>query len=363
MINVIVRFLFSFIPFILFIFFPSQTGKIGVKVYVNQQINLLENQVPLSSIERAGFFSHALFGISAREDGLLYLYKDGEQIAQIGNNGKGPFEYEMPGPIKMAGDILYAWDYVNRKFIGFNKNLDPVDEFGGIVRQVSDFCIVKKFIAIFHNDGTVRIYDRNDKSMIYETNDATIDDRVLLILDSNGRIACKEDDVIFGYPSRSELYHYKVSTSETVIKKINDEDFHVNPTGWNSIQDVNQHIQEVNEYLFTNSALIGFYALENYIIGVAEIGKFDPADLAPSFNFNYSFSEKEKRRKHFYVFDKDLNYLKKIVLTPDVNDKIGNSILGAYGNSLYFLKQNINNNDLSRILSELAFEASTVENK
>ncbi|MGF1670965.1 MAG: hypothetical protein ACFCU6_10985, partial [Balneolaceae bacterium] len=340
----------------------TETSNVSVKVYVKQQINLLENLEPLSRIERAGFFNGVLFGISSREDGLLYLYKEAEQIAKIGKNGKGPYEYRKPGPIKMYGDILYVWDYENRKFVGFNKELEPVEEFGGIVRQVSDFCMTKKFIAIFHNDGTVRIYDKNDKSLIYENNDANIDDRVLLILDSNGRIACNEDNVIFGYPSRSELYHYKVSTSEILIKKIDDEDFHVNPTGWNSIQEVNQNIQKVNEYLFTNSALIGFYGLDRYIVGVADIGKFDPADLAPSFNLNYSFSEKEKRRKHFYVFDKDLNYLEKIVLTPDVNDSIGNQILGAYGNSLYFLKQNIINKNLSRTISELAFESTTVKN-
>ncbi len=346
--------------FILSALFLSETEDNIVDVNIREHVKLEENLQLLTRVDRAAFFNDSLFGISSSADGLLYLYKNGRQISQIGSNGKGPNEYETPQALHIYRDLFYAWDQGNLKFIVFNENAEPVDEFAGFGRQVKDFCVTDDFIAIYQSNGVIQIHNKKDNSVIYKSDEPDIDDSVLLFMDSNGRIACNNDSVIYGYPSKLEMYKYHISENKVETTKIEDEKFRVSSTGWNSVAEVNRNIEKVNEYLFSNSSFIGFYSLDDYVIGVADIGKFDPADLAPSFNLNYSFSEKDKRRKHFYVFDNKLNYLDRIVFKPDVHERIGNQILGAYGNSVYFLKEDVDSRESSVIRT--LYEVEFVEN-
>lgn len=327
--------------FILFVWFTWPSEEKDVDVNIREHVKLEENLQLLTRIDRAAFFNDSLYAISSNADGLLYLYNNGRQISQIGNKGKGPYEYESPRAVHIYRDLFYVWDQENLKFLVFNKKAEPVDELTEFGRQVKDFCVSDDFIAISQSNGVIRIIDKEDESVIYESDEPDIDDRVLLFMDSNGRIACNNDSVIYGYPSRLEMFSYHIPDERLESKKIEDEKFIVHSTGWESVSEVNQNINEVNEYLFSNSSFNGFYSLDDFVVGVADIGKFDPDDLSPSFNLNYSFSEEEKRRKHFYVFDEDLNYLDRIVFTPDSHDRIGNQILGVNGNSLYFLKEDL----------------------
>ncbi len=310
-----------------------------------KEVHVSDSHFPMTGFSDVDFFPDGSFVATSSQDGLVVQFsKTGEQIGVVGGKGRGPFEYDYPGSVRTVGDEIWVYDQNALKMIRYGRDGRHIGELAGINTAIRDFQVLPggDLLAFYTPSGFtdfVRLYDIQNQSILSRHGDEGVMHAVLMMLGSVGRIAISNDHVFYGSPIRPEVMSVRIDGTKGDRLLLDDREFAVDDPGWDSIADVNAHMSDVPEFLFTNSAFSGLLKTSDWIVAVTENGKHPAYNLAEQFNIEYTISESDRRRMKIDVLTPDLKLVDTFLLDPAFHDEYGVQLLAAHENQLVFFSE------------------------
>lgn len=320
----------------------------------NRNIILEENLAILSDVRSLAVINDNEFVLASYTVAELMLYDEkGKQKQRIGRWGNGPFEYGKPKIVKYVDDNLIVWDADNLKYIFYDREGKRIKEITGMKYAVDDFVYDGRYIISYssrlYSEGIISIYDveKKEEQLVGL---ADIENSILDLLFGGRYMALQGNILYYTTLDKDIVRMYDIETGEESTVRIDDDDFNVEPSGYNSIPEVQKDFSngKVHHYLANNSRALGILKLEDYFVAVLENGILQT-------KIDERIPVSKQRSLKLVVFDHRMNYLDSIILEHAYMNKIGQYIRGVNKNNLYFVRE-VSNDDgssLERTLFEL----------
>lgn len=237
--------------------------------------------------------------IHRRPDGVSVMNQQGELETRLGRDGRGPFEWRSPAFIQYNNGEIIIWDAGNLKFLVFDENFEPVRENIGIRHAISGFNNRDRdLISVYnqpaaHESEFIHIYERassGDATLKKKLGNLSDEGRTMLFLEMMGGLLWNEDDLIWVDPAVPGFFVYKTRENKQVEFTFRDGLFSVDTWVEPRVM-TSETLNEIEEYLFSNSRIVSLQKLKNHIL--LEVEHFRDTDPV----------------LHYHLYDFDYNYI------------------------------------------------------
>ena len=257
----------------------------------------------------------------------VFLYSaKGEQIRQIGNAGRAPFEYLNPSCVKIYKDTIYVWSANSLKFISYTMEGTPVGEYP-YESAIRNFLPTDEHICIYtsglRTDSVIDIYDKASHEIIQSLSPTSDEHKLLSHLWADAPLYSLGTDIYYCPKDRLDVYDCNESgRSQKTVAQIKSDSFKVDKvSGYDAIVTDRKRR---NTYLNENSQTLTLFRQDGqfYLLtleGDARLSE-DAYDTSNRYFSLYSVSEQELVAQYNY-------------------DSIGNpALFSSNADGLYFIK-------------------------
>lgn len=317
--NILLGVIFYFLSTVCFGQTPTRTD---LYLSSKQQIPVHDFNLLISEFEYIEPVKDDYVIVQRKPQGVSVLNRNGEVVTKLGNQGHGPFEWQMPSYIQNINEQIIIWDAGSLKFIVFDKTYEPVRELMGIRTAINGFSFKNENQVAVYNDKRlqnefIHIYER-DESGQFDLKESmghlTDEGRTLFMIAMSGGILWNGDDLVWVNPAVQTLFVYNTKNDQQRSILIDEELFSTEP--WNEPDQVSPAILEkFEEYIFSNSRIVSLQKLENHIL--VEMEHFPNGEPVMTYQ----------------IFDLDYNFVGHI--EAGEGDWV-NYIRGADGNKLFY---------------------------
>lgn len=223
--------------------------------------------------------------IISGEQGELLVYIDSQQgivgkinlqsgqIVNIGNRGRGPFEYFSPSFLREYKTDIYVWDASGLKFIVYDEYGNPIREGNTLNRAISKFDVINEDSLVIKMSGgfegeSIGIFSFSYGNILEEslTGIQNNNDLLLELLAGTSGVLAEPSFIYYALPSKLAIHKLNLISNEKSRLLINSPYFKVENFEGSVKKLVNTDRDVLIEYLFNNSATNGLYKYENTLI-------------------------------------------------------------------------------------------------
>lgn len=306
---------------------PKETNQIH-----NEEISILdENLFLMGQIESFDFINNTQFVVTTKAPSKIIVFdRNGQQVKEIGTQGRGPYEYQSPTIVRANNDRIYVWDAGQLKLIVYDLFGNPLQEYNEFAVAVKDFRVRENFVSFYFAGGSsdlLGIYDLNENQFIFKGG-AITEEHLLLNFNNNaGGMAFFREGLAFLSADDLNLQYLDFKEfDQQSLTSLNDRDFTVNNVDDHS-EMTNSDFNMVIEYLMENSYITGLYNLDDKLILKAEVGRFKKID---------NVNDASERFKKYYILNEDFELTK--IVKVDYNFNENDNLTSSYNGNLYNIK-------------------------
>jgi len=310
-----------------------------------------ENLTTIGVIKSFDFVDESKFVVANPEQAQVILYnREGSQLAKVGGQGRGPFEYEKPDIVKVKDDKIFIWCSSLRKLLVFKTSGEPLNEFVEFPKGVKDFAVYKQYVCFYTSFGKgnsfIEIFDMNTGEFISQHfGTISSEQEVLDSYECSGGMTILGKTLFYASSDQTIIYTVDLETFKSLSYPIADEEFHVTKLK-ESPQEIIENPNKAVKYIFGSDIITGLLATDNTIVLRSEVGPVEMEGM--------QFKDQSKRFQKNYLFDNEMNL--KFVLKSRLNEGCSNCLYAADGKYIYNLKQNIRENNFSYELNKVVFD-------
>lgn len=330
------------------IFINSSTKSFEEEIIITKKIILQENLQHAVDLQEVSFFSDSSFVASShpsRYPQVIHYNKDGLQINVISKRGRGPFEFMRPTNVQVCNDQIYVWDHQLSKLMIFERNGEGIKE--SIIMENNSASMAldckENIIAYFTRRSVplnfVRIINYEEDIFIKDVGSQTIEHELMTTrVDFHFNMYMNYPNLYYGSPIRDEIVVYNILSDSEKNISLNDDDFYLGPNRYETRDQVNQDIRNAIRMPYIYSQFKGVYELTDFIVGITEVGLYNPENIGILTGNEYNYEEDNPRRLNLFVYDKNMNFIKKIKMNKEIHEEVGLKIVSSFGNSLVFYR-------------------------
>lgn len=310
---------------------------------------LKENISLFGNIESFDFIdSNHIVVATSKPSSVIIFNINGQQVKEIGDSGRGAFEYQKPKIVKVHNNKIFIWDAGQLKLLVFDKEGNSIAEHTGFKQAVNDIALSKNLVCLYFGggySGLLGVYDLTAKKFIFKGGQTTEEHHLLNLNTGAGGMTLFKEGLIYMTADQLALSIIDLNNfQEKDLISLYDFEFTVENVK-NAQNLINSNINKAIEYLYKNSYITGLYIVEDKIMIKAEVGEFKKTEN--DFNDN-------SNRFNKYYFLNDRLELVKIVKSPHNFDE-KNKLFATHKNELYSLKFNTMNEEFNYELNKLNF--------
>jgi hypothetical protein len=313
---------------------------------LNENINLL------GGIHSFDFIDEDNFVVSTVNPSSIFIYNiNGEQIREINKVGSGTNEYITPSVVRVYDNKIYVWCSMQLKLIVYDLMGNALNEYIFFDKSINHFIPFKSHVVMYFTGGYrnkfIKVYDLKEGKMVYETGAVTNEHIMLTLKDISGGIAVSNSDIYYCSPDKISIGLINtINFTNSHIVDVKDKEFRVNPVVEEPLNIINGDRNSAVDYLLNNSIVTGVFSTERFLVIKAEVGKYIKQK-----DHHLDISN---RHNKFYVFDKqtlDLIHVSKTKMGMSHN----NSLYAVNKDHIYYIKEDINKEDMRFELVEMNF--------
>jgi hypothetical protein len=253
------------------------------------------------------------FVVSAVQPSVVVLFdKHGEQLRNIGRQGRGQFEYLTPSLVRSFNGFIYVWCSNSLKLIVFTKYGEAVKEYH-FTRAVKDFAVHNNIMFIYKGDDPVErrivsLYDLDaGEFLTHAYGERTNEHDILNSSFCAGAMLLDGGHLYFAPSDRTRLY--QVNLADFSLSEFSTDA----PGFQREIVDkpLDEFMQDVFtsvKYLFGSDVVTGLFKASGQIVMMAETGEIEMQGL--------DITDYSKRRTMFYVFDENNQMRRALRASP-----------------------------------------------
>lgn len=295
---------------------------------------LQENRAAIGPLNSFCFVDSTTFATVSGGNSSIQLYDmDGVQKCSIQRQGRGQFEYINPAIIRSCNDKLYVWCNMSLKFVVFDRNGQPLDEYR-YSSAIKDFIPFGDYIVIYGtSEGPqqlIHLFDTKTQTVVCESGDVTTEHALLAVNNSTAPFCNTGSELYYMPLDQLSLYTLSLPFSEDAepckIRTLDSKSFQVSKLPGAASEMMNADRMKAFEYLQENS-----YVEACYKIG----SRFVVKTIEGSFSVDANGTPRNRDRHcTFYLFDAQ-NECKKIECSWD--SFYQSTLSTSYGNKIYFI--------------------------
>ncbi len=336
------------------------SGTRGVsEMRLAQSMILDESQELLSDVHSVGILpSGGVVVTSSQIAQVLVFGADGRFVRKLGRWGSGPFEYNMPTRVHVFGESIYVFDQNGLKLIQYDLGGEGIREIKGFITGNRDFSVSDDGAEVTYiipdaPEGFIRTLRARDGSVTGRFGKESFEHVIGMRLGGTGLFVREGQSIFYASPIKPIVYRLNLVHNELFEASIPDADFKYVKTGYESVGEINQNMNRIPEYLFTNSTVLGVYRLADNFVVVVEDGKYPLEAISSSYGLTYSVRAGNERRKKLFIFSKDLEFIDVIELNYPFHQQYGMRIVGTTSSEIIFFNDSIaqHGESISRILT------------
>lgn len=267
--------------FFLVLLFGKTRAQCPDQFLETQQIVLSQESQLLGSVESATVLSDGSLALATADPGLFIFDADGTFVREIGQSGRGPFEYQGPLTVRPLKDGVAAWDAGNRKLLEFTIEGARAREWSRLGRAVSDFAVHGDTLFAYHGGGIsedyVSVYHYQDQGApVQEFGNAPGEHFALSLLEGSGDLAYDTRNTLLLYASPAEpvVHLYDPSTGTRTSWRIEDPDFTTEAVSeYTSLGDVNTDLLGAAEQAMRSSRFYFLNITGDRVLSVLQHGE------------------------------------------------------------------------------------------
>jgi len=258
-------------------FAESALGQCDDSLMTQSSVTLTPDEDPLGTITSAATLNDGSYVVATVEPPAVYLYdQSGHQMAQIGQSGPGPSEYQAPSIVRTDGNRIGVWDRTSLKLIVYDRTGKKLGEWTSFSQAVSDFVLSGDTLYTYHSggltDGYVEAYSLETETTLFELGDSPIEHAVLMMLEGSGTLSLARDTLYYATPSRARVHAHGLQRRATTEWTIPDPSFEVGDSGFSSISEIGQNREEAVDFVSESSCFYNLNVLESSLLAVLEHG-------------------------------------------------------------------------------------------
>jgi hypothetical protein len=317
-----------------------------VKETTSKEICVLnENLNVLGEITSIDFIADDRFVVSTSNPSNILIYNTGgKQLKEIKLRGKGPNEFLNPSIIKIYNNKIYVWCSDQLRMLLYDLKGNPIQEFKGFERAITNFLPFKKYIFFYEAGGfegsLIKLFDTEDKNFINEFGETTKEHLILNSRQCAGGMTIFKNKLLFSSSDNLKIHSIDLKTlKDSVIYQFQDKEFEVNKFRGNVNNLISKNKDKLIQYLNKNSFIKGLYVYYNTILLITEIGEYEFINNKLDYSNRYNKS---------YFINIDQNRIKTLrsKLSPNNN----NCLYTVHNNHIYSIKIKRSNNDIKYAL-------------
>lgn len=294
----------------------------GIYLSNEMRISVKDENLRISEFEYIEPVKEDYVIVQRKPQGVSVLSQNGEVLTKLGNQGHGPFEWQMPSYIQNINELIIVWDAGSLKFIVFDETYEPVQEIMGIRTAINGFSFKNENRAAVYTqpryqDEFIHVYDRNESEhfeLKKSLGNLSDEGRTLFFIAMSGGMLWNENDLVWVDPAVPKLFIYNFQNDKQETILINETLFITKH--WNEPDEMtSEAFEKIKEYLFSNSRIVSLQKLEEHIL--VEMEHFPNGEPIMTYQ----------------VFDLDYNFVGRIEAGP--GDWV-NYIRGVDGNRLFY---------------------------
>jgi len=311
--------------------------------------SLKENLFLFGNIESFDILNDEHFVVTTTKPSNIIIFdRDGNQIKQIGEIGRGPYEYQNPSLIRIHNNKIFVWDAGLLKLIVYDKLGNPIDEYSDFKFGIKDFKVIKNLVCFYFGggfSGLVGVYDLMKKKYVFRGGKASEEHLLLNLNKGAGGLALFKDGLAYMSADQLSINFLNFSNyKEKTLVSLFDKDFKVENVR-NSKSMINSNREKVVKYLMENSYVTGMFTTSSNVIIRVEVGEIKKIN---------NVNDDSDRYQKFYVLNKSFELKQVIKSKHDFNEN--NKLFTTYNGEIYRIKLNSLNNNFIYILSKLKFK-------
>ncbi|MTI88733.1 MAG: 6-bladed beta-propeller [Balneolaceae bacterium] len=328
--------------------FNSDNEKLLLQRIKNYE--LTERDYFISNIKKGSFpdIDTILLSLDT-EQGILKYSDEGNNQLRIGKIGRGPFEYINPSIVyyDTKDDNIFVWDASQLKLIQYDSQGKGIKEFTDFRWSWGDF-VINDSTLFFYNNGKssgkyIQEYHLESSEIIKKFGHIDQQHAFFKIYEGSGGLAQKSNYIYYVSPSKLKVNRINTDDYTEYSKTIHDPDFEV-PHIKNAAEIISRGKQKISELMRDASIVLDVYALENYLVLMAQVGK-------QFYNPKAGFYTMEKKKIKFYVLDYgSLDLVDTFTFSLAINKKLQHEFWSANKNHLIYISQYPIDNDVNSVL-------------
>jgi hypothetical protein len=293
------------------------------------------------------------FVVSTVNPSSIFIYTlDGKQIKEITKVGSGPFEYITPSIVRGYNKKIYVWCNQQLKLVVYDMDGNGIQEYSFFDKAINNFELCGDYVIMYvtggYRDYFIKIVDLKKEKEVFATGEKTNEHIMLSLMYISGGLSASGDIIYYGCPDKLTLRKINLQNfAETLFVAVKDKDFSVEPVTEEPMNIINTKRDKAIDYVGTNSIVMGVFATSKYIILKAENGEYIR---------NKNYYDKSKRYNKFYYFNRISSALNFTVKSQIESDN--NSLYMSNGSNLYYIKEDINKEDMRYELMEIVSDES-----
>lgn len=252
-------------------------GQCDDKFLERFEISLIEKNEPIGDITSAATLSDGTLVIATANPAAVSLYsQSGERLAQVGQSGPGPFEYQSPSVVRTDRNRIAVWDSESLKLITYDRKGQELNEWTNFYQAVADFELVGDTLFTYRTGGRHQGYitghSLKQEETVFETGESPIEHAVLMMLEGSGTLSAHRNALFYASPAHPRVYAYRFNDRVTDELTISDPAFEVGDSGFSSISGIGSSRKEAVEFMSENSRFYKLNVFESSLLAVLEHG-------------------------------------------------------------------------------------------
>jgi hypothetical protein len=242
---------------------------------------LSEQSQVLAPITSAAMLPSGRVVVATSAPSVKLFATDGTLLRQLGQAGRGPFEYQGTLIVRPAGDDIAIWDSGNRKLMTFSSDGSPLREWTNLSRAVTDFSLAGDTLYAYHSGGFrkdyVAIYEHgHETDPVTELGDAPGEHVPLSLLKGSSPLSYSlmQKLLLYASPAKPTVYVYNPSTGTNEKWAINDSRFDTGAVQeYSSLRTVNRDILEAAQQAMRSSRFYYLHVVGRHVLSVLQHGE------------------------------------------------------------------------------------------
>jgi hypothetical protein len=328
----------------------TDVGKDTHNLKYQKICSLKENLFLIGNIESFDIIDNEHFVVATSKPSNVIIFdKNGQQVKKIGNEGKGPFEYQNPNIIQIHNDKIYVWDADQLKLIVYDNLGNSIEEYNDFKVAIDNFKIIKNLACFYFGggfSGMIGVYDLSKKQYVFKGGNTSEEHLLLNLNRGAGGMTLFNEGMVYMSADQLSLNYLDLNNfEERTLAALIDNEFKVENIT-NAKEIINSNMTEAIKYITTNSYVTGLFMAYDNLVIKAEVGKFTK-------DINHNNDNSERFNKYYFLNNR-MKLVKIVKSQHDFHEN--NKLFGSYNNELYCVIFNSTNNLFNYEINKLSFE-------